>query len=110
MPSAIISDASCLILLDKIDALQVLQSVYGSIVTIHEVASEFGRDLPSWIQIADPADKEHLKTIEQTLDKGEASAIALALEFEDCLLIIDELKGRKYALQQACISPALWVC
>ncbi len=31
------------------------------------------------------------------LDKGEASAIALALEIKDSLLIIDELKGRKLA-------------
>lgn len=31
------------------------------------------------------------------VDKGEASAIALALEMTDCLLIIDDLKGRKLA-------------
>jgi len=29
------------------------------------------------------------------LDEGEASAIALALETEKCILIIDEKKGRK---------------
>ncbi len=33
------------------------------------------------------------------LDLGEASAIALALEKEECLLIIDELKGRQEARQ-----------
>ena len=36
-------------------------------------------------------------------DKGEASAIALAIELaielDDCLLIIDDLKGRKFANQ-----------
>ncbi len=31
------------------------------------------------------------------LDDGEASAIALSLEMNDALLIIDELKGRKIA-------------
>lgn len=35
--------------------------------------------------------------LEASLDKGEASAIALAVEEEDCLLIIDDYKGRKYA-------------
>jgi len=33
------------------------------------------------------------------LDGGEASAIALAVESEDPLLIIDEYQGRKYAKQ-----------
>jgi predicted nucleic acid-binding protein len=31
------------------------------------------------------------------LDKGEASAIALTLEVENGVLIIDDLKGRKIA-------------
>ncbi len=34
-----------------------------------------------------------------TLDQGEASAIALALEQIDCLLIIDERRGRSVAQQ-----------
>jgi predicted nucleic acid-binding protein len=36
---------------------------------------------------------------EVSVDKGEASAIALAIELDDCLLIIDDLKGRKFAMQ-----------
>ena len=37
--------------------------------------------------------------IEASVDQGEASAIALAVEYDDCLLIIDDLKGRKFAQQ-----------
>lgn len=33
------------------------------------------------------------------MDRGEASALAFAIEQDDCLLIIDDLKGRKYAQQ-----------
>ena len=33
------------------------------------------------------------------MDKSEASAIALAIELDDCLLIIDDFKGRKFANQ-----------
>lgn len=35
--------------------------------------------------------------IEERLDRGEASSIALALEIKHAVLIIDELKGRKIA-------------
>jgi predicted nucleic acid-binding protein len=37
------------------------------------------------------------RILEGFLDPGEASAIALALEKEDCLLIMDESKGRREA-------------
>ena len=31
------------------------------------------------------------------MDKGEASAIALSFEIEDSILILDDMKGRKFA-------------
>jgi predicted nucleic acid-binding protein len=97
MQRAIISDTSCLILLDKINELQILHSLFGTIVTTQDIVAEFGNVLPEWVEINDPADKDYQTIIEATLDKGEASAIALAVEYDDCLLIIDDLKGRKYA-------------
>ena len=99
MQSAIISDTSCLILLEKIGELEILHSLYGIVFTTHEVVLEFGSLLPVWIEIADPINKNYQAIIEATLDKGEASAIALAVEYDDCLLIIDDLKGRRYAQQ-----------
>lgn len=99
MRSTIISDTSCLILLDKIGQLDLLHKLFGSIITTQEVSDEFGAALPRWIIIKSPSNKEYQLTIETLVDKGEASAIALAVEYEDCLLIIDDLKGRKLALK-----------
>ncbi len=99
MHKAIISDTSCLILLDKIGELEILSKLFGTIITTTEVASEFGQLLPSWIEIKQPSDKNYQSIIEASVDKGEASAIALAIELDDCLLIIDDLKGRKFANQ-----------
>jgi predicted nucleic acid-binding protein len=99
MRNAIISDTSCLILLDKIGALEILHSLYGTIITTQEVASEFGGILPEWIIITNPVDRNYQAIIEASLDRGEASAIALAVENKDCLLVIDDLKGRKFAMQ-----------
>jgi predicted nucleic acid-binding protein len=99
MPRAIIADTSCLILLDKIGELNLLNTLFGTVITTQEVVTEFGLPLPDWFTIINPADKNYQSIIEASIDKGEASAIALALELHDSLLIIDDLKGRKFALR-----------
>ncbi len=99
MQRAIISDTSCLILLEKIGELELLQKLFGTIITTGEVANEYGNLLPEWVLLKEPLNKNYQAIIEASVDKGEASAIALALEFEDCLLIIDDLKGRKFATE-----------
>ena len=99
MHKTIISDTSCIILLDKIRELEILKKLFGTIITTPEVVKEFGRQLPSWVEIRQTKDKNYQSIIEASVDKGEASAIALAIESGDCLLIIDDLKGRKFATQ-----------
>jgi predicted nucleic acid-binding protein len=99
MRRTIISDTSCLILLDNIGELSILNKLFGNITTTSEVAGEFGKLLPPWIEIKEPNNKNYQSIIEASLDRGEASAIALAIELDNCLLIIDDLKGRKFAHQ-----------
>lgn len=103
MQVPIITDTSCLILLDKIGELDLLRKLYQNLLTTSIVANEFGKPLPIWIAIQNPIDRKRQSELELLLDKGEASAIALALEQKDCLLIIDELKGRKFAIKLALI-------
>jgi predicted nucleic acid-binding protein len=93
---AIIADTSCLIIYHKIDRFRILQEMYSDLVVTKEVAAEFG-ELPNWITIQEVIAKERYKKLAEELGKGEASSIALALEFEESLLIIDERKGRKIA-------------
>jgi predicted nucleic acid-binding protein len=99
MQATIIADTSCLILLEKIGELSLLHTIFGEIVTTQFIADEFGEVLPYWITIQNPMNKSSQLLLEITLDKGEASAIALALEMGNSLLIIDEAKGRKIAKQ-----------
>lgn len=98
MQKIIISDTSCLILLHKLGELDLLRLVYGKVLVTSEIAAEFKEKLPEWILVEQPKNKTYQKILEASLDQGEASAIALALEQTDCLLIIDELKGRNYAV------------
>ncbi len=99
MQATIISDTSCLILLDKIGELYLLQKLFGRVITTQIVADEYGKALPDWISIQDSKNRKNQFVLEAALDKGDASAIALALEQKNCLLIIDELRGRKLAKQ-----------
>ncbi|HEY8927986.1 MAG TPA: DUF3368 domain-containing protein [Mucilaginibacter sp.] len=74
-----------------------MNKLFGIIVTTSYVAAEFALTLPSWFEIIDPQNKKYQSIIESSVDKGEASAIALAIEFDESLLIIDDLKGRRFA-------------
>ncbi len=51
--------------------------------------------MPDWIEIKSVSDKKYQKLLETQVDYGEASAIALATEFEDVLILVDDLKARK---------------
>lgn len=93
----IISDTSCLIILTNIGELDLLYKVYGRIVTTIEIAIEYGESLPEWIVIESITDKSRQQLLEMQIDKGEASAIALALETPHCIVILDDYKARKLA-------------
>lgn len=99
MRSTVICDASPLILFSKIGELDILQKIYGHLVTTPEIASEYGEPLPQWISIREVADKKYQKFLQTQIDSGEASAIALATEIEDVLLLLDDLKARKLAVE-----------
>ena len=93
----IISDTSCFITLSNIGELNLLQLLYKQIVTTEEIAKEFGESLPDWVEVVSVCDKIKQELLEMQVDKGEASAIALALESENPFLIIDDSKARKLA-------------
>ena len=97
MHRIIISDTSCLIVLSKIGRLEILQQLFVNIATTPEIAVEFGEKLPDWIEVVAAKDVGKQQIIEIQVDKGEASAIALALETGNSLLIIDDYKARKLA-------------
>ena len=97
MPKTIISDTSCFIILNNINELDILHKVYGQITTTIDIANEFGDKLPEWVEIIAVTDKYKQQLLEMQLDKGESSAIALALEIPDSILILDDYKARKIA-------------
>jgi predicted nucleic acid-binding protein len=97
MDKIIISDTSCLIALSNINQLEILKNLYSQIIITKEVYSEYGSPLPDWIMVFEVKNNQKQAELEERLDKGEASSIALALEIDNATLIIDEIKGRKIA-------------
>lgn len=98
MQKIIIADTSCLIVLDKIGKLDLLNKIFGEVVITQQVFDEYGKNLPFWIFVEKVKSNSNQKILETTLDKGEASSIALAMDYKgSSLLIMNEIKGRKMA-------------
>ncbi len=93
----IISDTSCLILLGKIDEIDLLHRLCEKVYITPTIKEEYGEELPDWLEIKAPENTQYQNLLEMDLDAGEASAIALSLETDQSILIIDDLKGRKIA-------------
>ena len=97
MHRVIIADISCFIILSKINELELIHHVYGEIVTTVDIANEFGEELPIWVEIVEVKDKLRQQLLEMQVDKGESSAMALALEMPESTIVIDDYKARKVA-------------
>ncbi|MDQ6788665.1 MAG: DUF3368 domain-containing protein [Acidobacteriota bacterium] len=95
----IVADASCLIVLQNIRELPLLQEVFGEVFITEEVEKECEIDLPEWIKVKTVQNKIQQNALNLILDAGEAISIALCVEINKPLLIIDEKKGRRIALE-----------
>ncbi|MGY4383990.1 putative nucleic acid-binding protein [Pedobacter sp. UYP24] len=96
--TVVITDTSCLIILDKLELLHILQKLFSVVLTTPEIAEEFGAQFPDWIVVISVRDKSLQQKFLEMVDPGEASAIALAHEINNQYLITDDLAARKLAI------------
>lgn len=99
MHKIVIADTSFLIAIQKLQLFNQIQILYNEIYITQKIADEFKLPLPEWIIIQQPANLEVQKVLSLILDPGEASAIALAYDYKNVILIIDDLKARKEAIK-----------
>lgn len=93
----VLADASCLISLTAIGRLDILESLYERVIVTPEVAEEHGESLPEWVQVRDLGLNDTVRALSATIDKGEASIIALAMQTPDSRMIPDDRKARRMA-------------
>jgi uncharacterized protein len=106
--SRIISNATPLITFARINQLPLLQQVVGTLIIPTAVADEISvyvqgkpgaidLNQEPWIQPQSLQSRQQVQLLLPTLDLGEAEVIALALESQAPLILMDELTGRKVA-------------
>jgi len=106
----VVSDASPLIALARIDCLELLPKLYGNILIPAEVYEEIvvaGAGLPGagqitearWIEVSPVNDAAAVaEAVRRTgLGAGEVSALVLAKEVAAGLTLLDERRARRYA-------------
>lgn len=90
MQTLIISDTTCLVLLDKIEEPELLKKLYQEVTITTPISEEFKKTIPNWIKIQDPTNTNFFLNLSEIIDLGEASAIALSIEIENSILILDD--------------------
>ncbi len=98
MTGRAVTNSTCLIGLERIERLDILPQVFNTVFAPPAVAKEVRTSL-DWLKIQAVANPSVVIALRTQMDEGEAEAIALALEIENGLLILDDKKARRVAQQ-----------
>ncbi len=108
MNRIVVSDTTAITHLSKINALIILRQLYNEILIPEEVYNELCQGKKSqpgalhvintpWIKVIPIINRAIAAKLQQRLHLGESEAIALAIETNADVLIIDEFAGRMVA-------------
>src|SRR5438876_1236088 len=99
----VVSDSSPLTALLTVGQADLLLRLFGEVVVPEAVRSELLKShtaLPVWLRVQAVRNQAQADLYAQSVDFGEAEAIALAQELRADHLLIDERKGRQLAARQ----------
>ncbi len=105
--SILIADSSPLIALSTIEQLPLLPKLYQEVIipqTVWEEITIQGRGMQgadtvknaNWL-VRKQGDAKLIKVFNLYIDKGEAEALALGMELDNCIILLDDLRARKVA-------------
>lgn len=106
----VVSNTSPILNLAIVDQLELLRQQFGEILIPKAVLDELKVDEErpgsqaiceaigsGWIQVQEASNEPLVQLLKQILDRGEAEAIALAIELKADWTLLDEREGRKVA-------------
>ncbi len=96
---ATVSNSSCLIAMETIGQLDLLERLYGIVTIPPAVAQECRSTLPGWLQVHPVQNQAMVQTLRMNLGPGESETIALAGELAVARVILDDKKARRAARQ-----------
>lgn len=108
MPKPVVSNSSPIIHLAKIGYLDLLQEFFGELLIPEAVYEECiieGGDRPevsiikqaSWLRVVPVTNQNLVSLLKSEIDRGEAESIALALETQAALILLDDADAREKA-------------
>jgi hypothetical protein len=97
----IVSNTSPIVALDHLGELDLLRKIFGSAILIPPAASRelAGRVLPEWFEVRELRQPLSARALGAFLGAGESEALALALEAEADLVLLDDKAARRVATQ-----------
>jgi predicted nucleic acid-binding protein len=90
--SVVITETTCLIILEKISLLYLLDKLFTTVIVTPEIAKEYQSILPDWVIVLPVINKTLQNQLSLIVDTGEASAITLAGEIRVDFLVTDDWK------------------
>ncbi|MFP4395877.1 MAG: hypothetical protein ACLFTI_11495 [Anaerolineales bacterium] len=110
----VITNNTPLIALWSVGKLELLRELFGEVWAPQAVCDEFLAAEPAlrqatlesspWIHCISLQDPQHV-AVYIGIDRGESEVLALAEESEPRLVIMDELRGRRYAKRLGWLKP-----
>jgi uncharacterized protein len=99
----VVSDTSPITALMTVGEARILAELFGKVIipiAVHDELLSSHTSIPSWIEVQQVSNFTEANRFSQIVDIGEAQAIELAKELHAELLLIDERKGRRLAVQE----------
>jgi hypothetical protein len=99
----VVSDTSSISAMISVGQVELLQRLFREVLIPPAVSTEllqYHAALPVFVRVQAVQDAAHLAKLLRRLDQGEAEAIVLAQEMRADYLLMDEIAGRRVALQE----------
>ena len=74
-----------------------MRELFTDILVSRAVSEEYGEPLPGWIRVLDVKNRKLVQALLESIHRGEAETIALAIEVKADIVVLDDKRARNIA-------------